>query len=343
MRNIVFSGVFSVGLFVLTADVSAEPTAVNESIEEVVVTGEFPGPGLWKVTRADDPSGHVLWIIGAQSPLPKRMKWKSREVETVVESAQEILLDSSVSMVPDEKIGVFRGLTLLPAMLNARKNPAEATLEQLLPPELYLRWQVQKRRFLGRERGIEEWRPIFAADKLRRAAVDDLSLRESGMVWEVVQKIAEKRKTKVTTPSLKYTFKRSELREKIKEFSRESLADVECFSTTLDYTEALSRTETETARARAWATGDIAALESLPQLPNPILPCAMAVMNSQVARNMIPTDIREQLFTLWLEAAQQGLGANQTTFAIVPLRKLLGADGYLAALRDKGFTIEAPR
>jgi hypothetical protein len=327
----------------LSTDVPAAEIAVSEPLEEVVVSGEFPGPGMWKVSRADDASGRVLWIIGAQTSLPKRLKWKSREVEAVVESAQEILLDSTVSMVPDEKIGIFRGLTLVPAMLKARKNPEEATLEQMLPPELYARWQVQKKRFLGREQGVEEWRPIFAADKLRREAVDDLGLRESGMVWEVVQKIAEKHKTKVTTPSLKYTFKRSEVRDKIKEFSRESLADVECFSTTLDYTEALSRTETEAARARAWATGDIAALEALPQLPNPLLPCAMAVLSSQVARNMIPTDIREQLFTLWLDAAQQSLRTNQTTFAIVPLRKLLGADGYLAALREKGCTIDSPR
>ena len=62
-----------------------------------------------------------------------------------------------------------------------------------------------------------------------------------------------------------------------------------------------------------------------------------------VARNMIPPDIREQLLALWLGAAQQSLSANQTTFAIVPLRKLLGSDGYLGALRQKGFVVEAPK
>ena len=58
---------------------------------------------------------------------------------------------------------------------------------------------------------------------------------------------------------------------------------------------------------------------------------------------MIPADIRQQLFTLWLDAAQHSLGTNQTTFAIVPLRKLLGVDGYLAALRENGYTIDPPR
>jgi hypothetical protein len=315
----------------------------EEPLEEVVVSGEFPGPGMWKVTRADDPAGHELWIVGTQAPLPRRMRWKSREIEAVVLDAQEILLDANVTMEPDEKIGILRGITLLPAVLKARRNPDEARLEQLLPAELYARWLTQKKRYLGRERGVEEWRPIFAADKLRRAALDDLELRDSGMVWEVVSKLAEKHEKKVTTPSIRFTFKRSELRAKIKEFSRESLADVECFSTMLDYVEALSRSEIEAARARAWATGDIAALESLPRLPNPMLPCALAVMNSQVAREVIPADIGSRLHERWLDAAQQSLAANQTTVAIVPLRKLLDRDGYAAALRAKGFIVEAPR
>ena len=81
------------------------------------MTGEYPGPGMWKVTRADDADGHVLWIVGEPPPLPKRMKWKSKDVEAVALGAQEILRDSAVSMEPDEKIGFFRGMTLLPAML----------------------------------------------------------------------------------------------------------------------------------------------------------------------------------------------------------------------------------
>ena len=98
---------------------ATEPT---EALDEVLVSGEYPGPGLWKVTRADD-AGHVMWIVGEPPPLPKRMKWKSKDVEAVALSAQEILLDSAVRMDADEKIGFFRGMTLLPAMLEARRNP----------------------------------------------------------------------------------------------------------------------------------------------------------------------------------------------------------------------------
>jgi hypothetical protein len=234
-------------------------------------------------------------------------------------------------------------MTLLPAILEARRNPDDAKLKDQVPADLYARWLVQKKLYLGRESGVENWRPLFAADKLRKAAFSDLKLREGGAVWEVIGKLAEKYKIKVTSPIMRFTVKRSEVRSKLKEFSRESLPDVECFGTMLALTEALGDRETQNARAHAWAIGDHEALGQLPALPNPYLPCAMAVMNSQLVRDMVPTDIREQVHALWLEAAEKALAANQTTFAIVPFVKLTRADGYLAMLRKKGYLIEAPQ
>jgi hypothetical protein len=321
----------------------AQTPPADEPIEEVVVTGEFPGPGMWRVTRPGEAAGHELWIVGTHPPLPRRMKWKSREVEAVALRSQEILLDSGVKMEPDEKIGVFRGLSLLPSALKARKNPGESTLEDQLPPELYARWLVLKKRYLGRDSGVEQWRPLFAADKLRREALDDLGLRESGMVWDVVGKLAKKHEIPVNSPNLEFTFHTDDLKAKIKEFSREQLADTECFATTLDLVDALADGETQSRRARAWATADLATLESLAPLPNPQVPCAMAVLGSQVAREILPADIREQLYALWVEAAEKSLAANQTTLAIVPLSKLLREEGYLSRLRAMGYEVQPPK
>lgn len=320
----------------------AEEPAAGEAIEEVVVTGEFPGPGMWKVTRADA-AGHVLWIVGEPPPLPRRLKWKSSEVESVLASSQEVLLDSSMSVEPDEKIGLFRGLSLLPSALKARKNPEQSTLQEQLPPELYARWLAQKKRYLGSDSGIEKWRPIFAADKLRREVFDDLGLRAGGMVWDEIDKLAEKQKKKITTPKLKFTFRADQVKAKIQEFSREQLADTECFKVSLDLNDALADRATEERRARAWATADLATLDSLPALPNPMLPCAMALLGSQVAKEVLPADIREQLHALWVDSAEKSLSANEITLAIVPLGKLTREGGYLARLRAKGYDVEAPR
>src|SRR5687768_1003821 len=130
-------------LSLLSAPLCAQETS---PMDEVVVTGEFPGPGMWKVTRPGDAANHVLWIVGDPWPLPKRLKWKSRQIEATLDSAQEVLTDSGVRMESDEKIGFFRGMALLPAVLQARKNPDDARLEDLLPPEIYARWLVQKKK-----------------------------------------------------------------------------------------------------------------------------------------------------------------------------------------------------
>jgi hypothetical protein len=312
-------------------------------LEEIVVTGEFRGPGLWRVTRADDPAGHVLWIVGDPWGLPKGMKWKSKEIEAIATGSQEILRDASVSVVPDEQIGMFRGLTLLPAAMKARKNPDDKTLDELLPPDLHARWVKQRQIYLRGTKGLEDWRPIFAADRLRTRALEKLNLRERGVVWDVIGKLVEDAKVPVTAPAVKFTFKRDEVRAKIKEFSRESLADQECFRVTLDLTESLANREVETARAQAWAQGDVEALAALPPQPNPYLPCAMAVLSSQVARQLIPDDIRAQTEKLWLDAVDAALAKNASTFAVVPIGKLMREDGYVAKLRSRGLVVELPR
>ncbi len=312
-------------------------------LEEIVITGEYPGPGLWTVTRAGDASGHRLLIVGEPWALPKRMRWRSRDIEAAALASQEILRDSSVTMEPDEKIGFFRGMTLVPAMLEARRNPDDEKLADVLPGPLYARWLEQKRLYLGRAGGVEKWRPIFAADKLRHAAFEELELHERGFIWQVIGDLAKKHKIAVTEPKLKFTIRRDEVRAKIKAFSRESLADMECFATTLELTEALARRDVETARARAWATADLETLTALPPLPSPFLPCAMAVMNSQVAREVIPRDIAAQVEKLWLDAARKALAANQTTLAVVQMSKLLRTDGYLAQLEAAGYTVAPPQ
>ena len=134
-----------------------------------------------------------------------------------------------------------------------------------------------KKKFLGRSQGVEKWRPIFAAYKLRGEAFEDLKLRESGIVWDVVSKLAEKHKVKTTTPTVEFNVKTKEIKAKIKEFAREPLADAECFEMTLDLVEALSDRDTMELRATLWATGDLATLLGIPALPNPNVACEAGV------------------------------------------------------------------
>jgi hypothetical protein len=320
------------------SDASTEPPP----FEEVLVTGEFPGPGMWKVTRADDPDQHVLWILGSPPPLPKKMRWKSADVENAVISSQEILLGASLNIEPDQKIGFFKGLTLLPAALGARKNPDGAKLKTLVPAETYERWLRLKKQFLGRNEAIESWRPIFAGFELREEAYDDLKLQEGNIVADAVTELAKKHKIKTTQPKLQFTIKSKEIRAKIKQFAKEPLADAECFDGTLRFVEALADRDTLHERATAWATGDLAALVAIEPLPNFVVPCQAAVMSSQIAREVVPGDIAEQLRHLWLAAAERGLAMNRSTFAYLSVSELTTPEGQLAALRAKGYLVEEP-
>jgi len=197
------AAVLFAGLCLAQTPTEVEEPAATEgaqaatTAEEVLVTGEYPGPGMWKVTRRDDLAGHTLWILGTPPPLPKKLKWKSKDVEAVVVSSQRVLLDSQIDVEPDAKIGFFEGMALLPSALGIRSNPDKARLQDLLPADLYAQWLVQKKKYLGGNTSVETWRPIFAAAKLRSEALDDLKLRESG----VVEKLTRKHKIEVTTPT----------------------------------------------------------------------------------------------------------------------------------------------
>lgn len=321
----------------LIAAVSA--TAADAPMEEVVVTGEYAGPGMWRVTHPDHPS-HTLWIVGEPPLLPKGIRFNSQHVTRVASQSQEILLRAGFTLKPDKKVGVFRMLTLIPAAMKLRKNPDKATLQQLIPPDIYARWLVQRKLYLGRDSGVERMRPFLVAEKLRDAAIKKLQLGYGGSwaeVWEHVEK-----KIPVTSPTLEFTFETDDLRRQIKALSREKLADEECFAKTVELTEALSNKQVEDARARAWATGDLATLQEVPPLPNPELSCEKAIMNSLAIVTPVPPDVREQMDEMWFAAAGSALTKNESTLAFVPMSDLLGENGYLESLRKRGYEILAP-
>jgi hypothetical protein len=323
----------------LTLDIAQAQTS-EEPLEEVVVTGEYAGPGMWQVTHPDH-LGHILWLVGEPPLLPKQMRFRSQQVERVALQSQEILTQPGVSLKPDKKVGVFRMLTLVPAALKLRKNPDKATLRELLPPDVYARWLVQKKLYLGRDSGVEKMRPFLVAEKLRDAAIKKLQLGYGGS-WGDIWKLVQAKKIPITSPSLEFTFKTEGLRGQLKAFSREKLADEECFAQTVELTEALSNKEVQGDRARAWATGDLTKLKELPALPNPEPSCEQAVVNALAMATPIPANVREQMEELWFAAADKALTKNASTLAFVQMSALLGERGYLETLRKRGYEILAP-
>lgn len=327
-----------VGLLLVANPASAEattglPGGAEVPIEEVLVTGEQPGPGLWKVTRPAQPDGNVLWILGSYGPLPKKMSWRSRELESLIAVSEELIAPPSV----DAKVGPLGGVTLLPSLVGLRRNPDGARLEEVVPPGLYARWLPLKERYLGRDDDVEQWRPIFAAQELYSKALKKAGLVQYGVVWPTVEKLARKARLEVTSPEV--TLKVDKPREAIKAFKSEPLDDLECFERTIARLE--SDLELMRVRANAWATGDVARLRALAPVDQASA-CIAVVMDSRVMRDRGYDELPERLAAAWLEAAESALAANSSTLAVLSIDLLLRPDGFLDRLRARGWVVEDP-
>ena len=297
----------------------------------VVVTGEQPGPGLWLVRNGS----HDLWILGTLNPLPSGMQWQSKQVEQVIANAQEVIRSPYVSMKVDT--GWFKGLMLLPSMLGARKNPEGKTLQQVVSPASYARWKTLKARYIGSDGGVEKWRPLFAAQELYQEAMKKSGLDNSKSVWPVINQAIETHHPNVTVVKEEIVVK--DPKPLLKEWSKTTLDDLACFDNTM------TRIETDLdamrARANAWATGDMAALQSLPP-PYQRDACSSAITEAGIGKRLGFGDANQKVRAKWMAAADAALNKNAVTFATVDMKDLLGANGFLAKLKAKGYTVLAP-
>jgi hypothetical protein len=334
------SGVFAQGTQPATAQATqSEPAAQSDAVrsddvvdlDTIVVSGAQPGPGLWKVSNGD----HVLWILGTLSPLPRRMQWQSERVERVIASSQEVLASPSVEL--DANVGVVRGLFLLPSLFRARRNPDGRSLQQVVSAAEYARWQVLKARYIGRDRGIEQWRPVFAALELYEKAIVRSGLSQKGVVAPVVKSTGRRHKVKITEPKVEVNIPNA--KQTLREFSEVTLDDGECFRKTLD------RIETDldrmAARANAWAIGDIDALRGVPEADQ-YAACVAAFTEASLARRVGIDDMPRRVRDAWMAAAESALQRNASTFATLPIVFLLRDDDIPARLRAKGYEVQAP-
>ena len=314
--------------------VAMQPASPADGIrteETVVVTGEQPGPGLWLVRNGS----HDLWILGTLNPLPAGMQWQSAQIEQVIANAQEVIRPPRVTL--DVKAGFFGKLMLVPSMLGARKNPDGKTLQQVVSPQSYARWKTLKARYIGNDGGVEKWRPLFAAQELYQEAMKKSGLDSAKSVWPVINKAIETHHPNVTVVKEEILVK--DPKPLLKEWSKTTLDDLACFDNTM------TRIETDLdamrARANAWATGDMAALQSLPP-PYQWEECNNAITEAGIGKRLGFGDANQRVRAKWLAAADAALNRNAVTFATLDMRDLLGANGFLAKLKAKGYTVLAP-
>lgn len=320
-------------MLLAAAPASAIESGPIEPLEEVLVTGQQPGPGLWQVTRPDVADGHVLWVLGNYSPLPKKLSWRSTELEGVLASAQSLLAPVSVNA----SAGPLGGITLLPSLIGVRDNPDDKRLQEVLPPDLYARWLPLKARYLARHDSVERWRPIFAAQELYRAALKERNLVPYDGVWPAVEKLARSARVPIVEPEIELKVDRA--RASIKEFKSTPLDDVECFSRTLRRLE--SDLDLMQERANAWAVGDVVRLKALAPVERASA-CIGVVLESSFMQQRGYGDILQRVRETWVQSAERALATHRSSVAVIPLDEILKPDGYVAELRRRGYVVTDP-
>ena len=142
-----------------------------------------------------------------------------------------------------------------------------------------------------------------------------------------IQKAAKKNGVKIVRADTRAAPK--DLLEAIANVSEE--AELACLETRLRDLE--THLEELTARALAWADGDVAALRNH-SFPDPEADCGLESEALQT--------LRERGATQWLDEVERALADNDSTFSMLPMRELLSDGGLLSRLREKGFLVEDP-
>ncbi len=302
----------------------SSPQPGETALEEVQVSGERPGPGLWRVTQGS----HTLYLMGTLTPLPKKMQWRSHEVESVLARAQAYIPGlPSVSV----KAGPITAIRLFAQWRRARENPDGATLRSVLAPESWARFEALRTKYAPRERSLEERRPLLAAAKLYESAIEAIGLRQDTGVDDAVRKLARKLNVKVI--EIKQSV--DDPRGALDEIAAIPLqAELACFSATLARLE--SDLGTMRSRAEAWAVGDVAALHTRPAVAQESA-CWGALKSAPKFASL-----NAQFDAQWLAEAIRALDQNAVTLSAVPISRLLEDNGVLEQLRARGYEISAP-
>ena len=305
------------------------PPAVEARPDTVLVVGQRPGPGMWKISKGD----HVLWVFATYAPLPVKMQWRSQQVEAIIAQSQLYLSPPTLGA----SVGVWGGLKMLPHVVGMRKNPGGAKLRDVVAPDVYARWRVLKEKY-GVGDDAESERPVFAAETLYRAGLKHAGLATSDEVSKTIEALLAKSQVKVMASHVQLDVPNPG--KTLKEFKQGSMDDSACFKATIERLE--TDIDVMRQRANAWAKGDLDEIRKL-SFADREAACQSAMASNPALRDGMGLEGAEKrVRKLWLEAAEHALATYPTSFATLKLSNVLRSDYVMTALQAKGYTVQAP-
>jgi uncharacterized protein YbaP (TraB family) len=290
-----------------------------QTLDEVVVTGERPGPGMWHIHRG----GAHVWILGSISPLPRDITWRAKQVETVLQSTSQVLVQKPI------ELSIPRVLWMLIADRKYLMVGGGKRLKDVLPPELHARFAVQRSKVGEDENKWEHYRPIIATAFLQQAAFHKVNLSMRLDLGAALRQLAAKHGVRIEEVRVAGA---SDMLEALK--TMPAATERICVEASLETVEnGLPRL---IERAQAWADGNVQRIENLPELKQ-VDACRNALDAGKGA-----SDVIGRIRQTWLENIDKHLQADGTTIAVVNLDLLLERQGLLDQLRARGYEIDAP-
>jgi uncharacterized protein YbaP (TraB family) len=298
---------------------AGRPAVAQVALDEVVVSGERPGPPLWHVYG--ETRGTVA-ILGTVSPLPAGLRWRAGEVLGVLAGADAVLLAKPL------QITLPRAFWMLLTQRDVLLLQGGRTLADVLPPELYARFSAQRAAYGLGPHEWDRYRPVIAGALLEDAAFERHGLSQRLDVSLAVRRLA--REHHVASEEVRVPDAPDLLRalRGIDPAVEDRCLEAQ-LATVADGIPPLEE------RARAWSRGDVEAIRALPASPQAT--CAGLLAADTSAGELLAQTRRE-----WLRSLEAHLRAGGSALAVVEMDLLLGPDGLLAALRADGFRVEGP-
>jgi uncharacterized protein YbaP (TraB family) len=297
-----------------TAALAAPPL-----MDEVVVTGERTGPGMWHVHRG----AAQVWILGSMSPLPKGITWRSTQVEQVLNGARQVLVQKPFD------IGIARILWLLITEHSVLMVRGGKRLKDVLPPDLHARFAVQRAKYTDDADKWERFRPLIAAAFLQQAAFRQVGLSTRLDLGAAVRALAKKHQVPVEEIKIAGVSDVMDALKTLPPATENACVAASLVTVERDLPRLLDR-------AQAWASGNIERIEKLRE-PAEVDACRAALDTGVGAADLIA-----RMRRTWLSAIEGNLNMGGVTLVVVNMDMLLEPGGLLDELRAAGYDVEAP-